>query len=119
MDVRVVQRLKDLLSGGSASVRPMYRAKTIPRVARWPLGESEGHTVTGFPEDENPADLDMECPETFPEEDEWRSPPRVNDSNEFHSGEEQEQGSPDYQDIFPLTIEQGDKQSYTPLHSVS
>ena len=68
----------------------MPRAKTIPRPTQWPQGESEGNTSTGFPEDENPGDLDLERPETFPEEDEWRSPPSPNDSNEFHSGEEQE-----------------------------
>ena len=49
----------------------------------------------------------------------WGSPSKANDSNEFHSGEEREIDSPNDQEVFPLTIEQGDKQSDTPLHSVS
>ena len=44
---------------------------------------------------------------------------RPGDSGEFHSGEERETGSPSDQEGFPLTIVQGDKQSDTPLHSVS
>ena len=92
-------------------------------------GESEGTTVTGVPEDKNPGDLDLERPETFPDADEWKSPPRAQsfipedsrpgDSGEFQSGEERETGSPSDQEVVPLTIEQGGQQSDTPLHSVS
>ena len=49
----------------------------------------------------------------------WGSPSRANDSNEFHSGEERETDSPTDQGVYPLTIEQGDQQIDTPLHSVS
>ena len=59
----------------------------------------------------------------------WGPPPRTpsltpdgsrpGDSGEFHSGEEQETGSPDDKEVYPLTIEHGDKQVDTPLHSVS
>ena len=53
-------------------------------------GESEGTTATGVPEDMKPGDQDPECPETFPEEDEWRSPPRAQGSSEYHFGEERD-----------------------------
>ena len=87
-------------------------------------GGSGGRTITGVPEDENLADLDMERSETFLEEDEqleynWRSPQRTHDPNEFYLGEEQEKHSPGGREVFPLTIERGDKQCDTPLQSVS
>ena len=41
-----------------------------------------GKTVTGFPEDKNPEDMDLERPETFPDEDEWRSPPHTSPLSE-------------------------------------
>ena len=59
----------------------------------------------------------------------WGPPPRTpsltpdgsrpGDSVEFHSGEEQETSSPEDKEVCPLTIEHGDKQIDTPLHSVS
>ena len=38
----------------------------------------------------------------------WGSSSKANDSNEFQSGEEREIDSPNDQEVFPLTIEQGD-----------
>ena len=49
----------------------------------------------------------------------WVSPSRANESNEFHSDEDREIGSPNYQAVFPLTIEERDQQGDIPLHSVS
>ncbi len=58
-------------------------------------GKPDGTSAHAVPEGMGPGDLKLECPVTFPEEDEWRSPPRANESNEFHSGEEHEIESPD------------------------
>ena len=81
---------------------PRVSCEDSPGIRPVKPGKSDGKTVTGFPEDKNPGDMDLECPETFPDEDEWKSPPRTQsqtpedsrpgDSGEFHSGEERETG---------------------------
>ena len=88
--------------------------------------ESEVDAVTGSPEDLKPGVQEPECPETFPEEDEWRSPTREQGSSEYHSDEEREMvdwpripGSPSDQEVYPLTIENEDRQPDIPLHAVS
>ena len=44
---------------------------------------------------------------------------RPGNSGEFHSGDEVESNPPSDREIFPLTIEQGEKQIDSPLHAVA
>ncbi len=97
--------------------------------------ESEGTRVSTFtgdssvPEDENPGDMDPECPVLFPDDEEWKSLSRVQSQSpegsrsggqgHFHSGDEVEDESPTDREVFPLTIEHGENRSDSPLHAVS
>ena len=77
-------------------------------------------TPTGFLETKGPGDIDgpeSEDDERSPPD--YKSPTRAHDPTEFQSGEEHETSSPTDQAIYPLTIEHGEKQHDTPLHSVS
>ena len=60
---------------GSLSRDPVGSSPRVPSVDNSEnrpaaTGESEGTTVTGVPEDMKPEVQELECPETFPEEDE-------------------------------------------------
>ena len=75
--------VEESLSSDSVGSAPRASCEDSSGIRPSVREESEGTRVSAFtgyfsvPEDESPGDMDLVCPEVFPDEDEWRSSPKA------------------------------------------